>query len=114
VPGPAKLLIAACRGAGALRGGMVKPLRVLICGIPNVGKSTLINTLGGKRSTKTGDEPASPRPSSRSCWPATSILFDTPGMLWPRISVERSAYTWPPRAASAATPTTSARWRWRC
>ena len=45
------------RSAGAPgRGGMAKPMRVLICGIPNVGKSTLINTLTGSRKAKTGDE----------------------------------------------------------
>ena len=57
VAAPARLLIAACRALVPLRGGMVKPVRVLICGIPNVGKSTLINTLVDKRAAKTGDEP---------------------------------------------------------
>ena len=42
---PAKALIEACHQLAPNRGGMAKPMRVLICGIPNVGKSTLINTL---------------------------------------------------------------------
>ena len=57
ITAPAQRLIDACRALAPLRGGMAKPLRVLICGIPNVGKSTLINTLAGRRATKTGDEP---------------------------------------------------------
>ena len=92
VPGPAKLLIAACRALAPLRGGMVKPLRVLICGIPNVGKSTLINTLGGKRSAQTGDEPGITKTEQQIVLASDFYLFDTPGLLWPRISVERSAY----------------------
>ncbi|HRD98641.1 MAG TPA: 50S ribosome-binding GTPase, partial [Rubrivivax sp.] len=53
---PAARLIPACRALAPLRGGMVKPLRVLVCGVPNVGKSTLINTLMRRKATKTGDE----------------------------------------------------------
>jgi ribosome biogenesis GTPase A len=71
---------------------MVKPLRVLICGIPNVGKSTLINTLGDKRATKTGDEPGITKTEQQIVLASDFYLFDTPGMLWPRISVERSGY----------------------
>ena len=52
---PARALIDACHVLAPKRGGMVKPMRVLICGIPNVGKSTLINTLSAKREAKTGD-----------------------------------------------------------
>ena len=92
VPGPAKVLVQACRGLAPLRGGMVKPLRVLICGIPNVGKSTLINTLSDKRATKTGDEPGITKAEQQIVLASDFYLFDTPGMLWPRISVERSGF----------------------
>jgi len=89
---PARQLIAACRALAPLRGGMTKPLRVLICGIPNVGKSTLINTLVGQRSAKTGDEPGITKVEQKIVLAADVYLFDTPGMLWPRITVEQSGY----------------------
>src|SRR5574343_1242233 len=78
---PAKALVAACRELAPLRGGMSKPLRILICGIPNVGKSTLINTLVGKKSAKTGDEPGITKVEQRITLEQDAYLFDTPGML---------------------------------
>ncbi|MBL0092941.1 MAG: ribosome biogenesis GTPase YlqF [Piscinibacter sp.] len=92
ITAPARALIAACRALAPLRGGMVKPLRVLICGIPNVGKSTLINTLVGQRAALTGDEPGITKLEQRIALAKDFYLFDTPGMLWPRITVERSGY----------------------
>ncbi len=89
---PARQLVAACRELAPLRGGMVKPLRVLICGIPNVGKSTLINTLAGQRRAHTGDEPGITKREQKIVLEDDVYLFDTPGMLWPRIIVERSGY----------------------
>jgi ribosome biogenesis GTPase A len=71
---------------------MVKPMRVLICGIPNVGKSTLINTFMGKRAAKTGDEAGITRTEQRIALADDFYLFDTPGMLWPRIVVPESGY----------------------
>ncbi len=90
--GPARLLVNACRELAPLRGGMVKPVRVLICGIPNVGKSTLINTLAGERAAKTGDEPGITKTEQKIMLASDFHLFDTPGMLWPRIAVEQSGY----------------------
>jgi ribosome biogenesis GTPase A len=89
---PARKLVAACRTLAPQRGGMVKPLRVLICGIPNVGKSTLINTLNGQRIAKTGDEPGITKNEQKIQLANDVYLFDTPGMLWPRIAVEESGY----------------------
>ena len=92
VTAPARALIAACRELAPLRGGMVKPLRVLIGGIPNVGKSTLINTLVGKRATKTGDEAGVTRQEQRIVLADDFYLYDTPGVLWPKIIVPESGY----------------------
>ena len=89
---PAKALIDACRKLAPHRGGMVKPMRVLICGIPNVGKSTLINTLKGKRAAKTGDEAGVTKQEARIALDDDFYLYDTPGVLWPRIIVEQSGY----------------------
>lgn len=89
---PAKALIAACHALAPNRGGMAKPMRVLICGIPNVGKSTLINTLAGKRAAKTGDEAGVTKLEQRIALAPDFYLYDTPGMLWPRIIVAKSGY----------------------
>ncbi|WP_457421286.1 ribosome biogenesis GTPase YlqF [Roseateles sp. P5_E7] len=89
---PARALIKACRELAPLRGDIHKPLRVLICGIPNVGKSTLINTLVGKKAAKTGDEPGITKLEQKFVLENGFYLFDTPGMLWPRIAIEQSGY----------------------
>lgn len=90
--GTAKALQAACRALAPLRGGMDKPLRVLVCGVPNVGKSTLINGLLGKRAAATGDEAGITKNEQRLQLASDFYLYDTPGVLWPRISVEQSGY----------------------
>ena len=89
---PAKALVAACHELAPNRGGMAKPMRVLICGIPNVGKSTLINTLKGKRAAKTGDEAGVTKLEQRITIAPDFYLYDTPGVLWPRIIVAKSGY----------------------
>ena len=89
---PARALVAACHALAPNRGGMAKPMRVLICGIPNVGKSTLINTLKGKRAAKTGDEAGVTKLEQRITIADDFYLYDTPGLLWPRIIVAKSGY----------------------
>ncbi|MEZ5718885.1 MAG: ribosome biogenesis GTPase YlqF [Burkholderiaceae bacterium] len=89
---PARKLIDGCHLLAPNRGGMAKPMRVLICGVPNVGKSTLINTLTNKRQAKTGDEAGITKLEQRITLADDFYLWDTPGMLWPRISVVESGY----------------------
>ena len=89
---PAQKLLAACRALAPNRGGAGAPLRILICGIPNVGKSTLINTLAGRKAARTGDEAGITKNEQRIILAADASLFDTPGMLWPKIIVPRSGF----------------------
>ncbi|MDI9246199.1 ribosome biogenesis GTPase YlqF [Marinobacter sp. CHS3-4] len=67
-------------------------LRVMILGIPNVGKSTLINTLAGRPVAKTGNEPAVTRAQQAIKLPDNVLLYDTPGFLWPKLSPEACGY----------------------
>jgi ribosome biogenesis GTPase A len=85
-------LAAACHALAPGRGGLAKPMRVLICGVPNVGKSTLINALTNKRHAKTGDEAGVTKLEQRITLADDFYLYDTPGLLWPRIIVAQSGY----------------------
>jgi len=85
-----------CRKLLPERGTAVKSIRVMIMGIPNVGKSTLINTLAGKTLAKVGDEPAVTKEVSsaqhRILLEGNIALSDTPGILWPKIENVNSSY----------------------
>ena len=67
------------------RNSVLKPLRMMILGIPNVGKSTLMNALLQRVVTKVGDEPAVTKMHHRHELGKGLWLTDTPGMLWPGI-----------------------------
>lgn len=67
------------------RGGPEKPVRAMIMGIPNVGKSTLINALLKRKVAKVGDEPAVTKHQSRHQLHSGFDLIDTPGLMWPKI-----------------------------
>ena len=69
-----------------------KTTTVLVTGIPNVGKSTLINTLAGRTIAKTGNEPAITKRQQRIGLTRNFALIDTPGILWPNLENQRSAY----------------------
>ena len=62
-----------------------KTVRVLVVGIPNAGKSTLINGLIGRRSAKVGDRPAVTRGQQRFHVDESLSVSDTPGVLWPKL-----------------------------
>jgi len=64
----------------------------MIMGIPNVGKSSLINILAGKTIAKTGNEPAVTKSQQRINLGNDFVLFDTPGVLWPKVANDASMY----------------------
>lgn len=61
-----------------------RPLRMMIVGVPNVGKSSLINRLTGKKSAKTGDKPGVTKGKQWLTLENGMQLLDTPGILWPK------------------------------
>lgn len=91
-PAQRQAIIDACHRLSPNRGGLAKPMRVLICGVPNVGKSTLINTLSLKRQAKAADEAGVTKQEQRILLADDFYLYDTPGMLWPKIIVPESGY----------------------
>ncbi|MES2018393.1 MAG: ribosome biogenesis GTPase YlqF [Pseudomonadota bacterium] len=76
-----------CLSLAPHRGVPTKPLRIMIMGIPNVGKSTLMNALLKKKVAKVGDEPAVTKMQQKLYLGKNIILVDTPGMLWPKIAL---------------------------
>lgn len=80
-----------CRELAPNRGGPGRTLRTLVAGIPNVGKSTLINTLIGRRIAKVGDRPAITRQAKRFELDSDLSIFDSPGVLWPKLDDQQGA-----------------------
>lgn len=64
--------------------GMNRPLRVMIVGIPNVGKSTLINQISGRKGAKAENRPGVTRGKQWVTVDSSLLLLDTPGILWPK------------------------------
>jgi len=74
------------------RGLINKPLRIMVAGIPNVGKSTFINKLVGKASAKTGNKPGVTKGKQWIKIKKGLELLDTPGILWPRFEDKKVGY----------------------
>ncbi len=74
-----------CQALAPHRDSPLKPLRLMIMGIPNAGKSTLMNALAKRRIAAVGDEPAITKQQQRLDLGPQLTLVDTPGMLWPKI-----------------------------
>lgn len=66
------------------RGILNRPVRAMVVGIPNVGKSTFINALAGKAATKTGNKPGVTKGKQWIRLNKSVELLDTPGILWPK------------------------------
>jgi ribosome biogenesis GTPase A len=90
--GDSSKVLPAARALAPHRDGPLKRLRVMMMGIPNVGKSTLINALMNSRTAPVGDEPAVTKLVSRYNLPDGTWLFDTPGLMWPKIELESDGF----------------------
>ena len=66
------------------KGMKERPIRAMVCGIPNVGKSTFINSFAGRAIVKTGNKPGVTRGKQWIRLDAKIELLDTPGLLWPK------------------------------
>ncbi len=88
--GRPSMLIALCKKLVGPKGD--RPVSAMIMGIPNVGKSTLINALAGKKIAKVGNEPAVTKRQQKIRLEQGLELCDTPGILWPKLEPESCGY----------------------
>jgi len=85
-------VVEGCKKLVAHPSGIGKTVRAIVCGIPNVGKSTLINTLMERKVAKTGDEPAVTKSQQQVVLKNGMTLRDSPGIMWPKIEDEDASY----------------------
>jgi ribosome biogenesis GTPase A len=81
-----------CQSLAPHRDDNFKPLRMMIMGIPNVGKSTLMNALVKRKVAAVGDEPAITKSQQSINLSPRQILVDTPGLMWPKIEHDSDGY----------------------
>ena len=74
------------------KGIMNRPVKAMVCGIPNVGKSTFINSFVGKASAKTGNKPGVTKGNQWIRISSDLNLLDTPGILWPKFEDQSVGY----------------------
>ena len=91
-PSNIKDLLTLCHQLSPHNAKQTQQLNAMIMGIPNVGKSTLINHLAGKSIAKTGNEPAVTKQQQRIKLPRAITLIDTPGVLWPKFDNQNNGY----------------------
>jgi ribosome biogenesis GTPase A len=91
-PGDVAKVVGLCKTLAPHRGTNLKPLRMMIMGIPNVGKSTLMNALLNRRVAKVGDEPAVTKSQMRIDLNDQASIIDTPGMMWPKIQYDSDGF----------------------
>ena len=77
-----------CQSLAPHRNDNIKQLRMMIMGIPNVGKSTLMNALVKRKIAKVGDEPAVTKSQQIHQISVRHAIVDTPGLMWPKIEHE--------------------------
>lgn len=83
---------AQCQKLAPHRNDTIKPLRMMIMGIPNVGKSTLMNALLKRKVAAVGDQPAVTKSQQSLDINNRMTLTDTPGMMWPKIAHDSDGY----------------------
>lgn len=91
-PGDVAKIPNLCQSLAPHRSDGIKPLRMMIMGIPNVGKSTLMNTLLKRRVAAVGDEPAVTKSVQSLEINSRMTLTDTPGMMWPKIEHDSDGF----------------------
>lgn len=103
-PAASRQIMSMVREICASKEASAKSINAMITGIPNVGKSTLINILAERIIAKTGNEPAVTKSQQRINLGSGIVLFDTPGVLWPKLENPNSIYR---LAASGAVKNTA-------
>ena len=91
-PDKIKQIIQLCHKMIPEKGSNDKTIKTMIMGIPNVGKSTIINILADRIIAITGNEPAVTKRQQRIRLDKNIVLSDTPGVLWPNVQNKNSGY----------------------